>query len=50
MTLDGSMSFTPGETPYGLKFLPGVERFDLAKFFRELIPRLHAARGRALRC
>jgi hypothetical protein len=38
MTLDGSMSFTPGETPYGLKLWAGVEQFDLAKFFRELVP------------
>jgi hypothetical protein len=38
ITLDGRMAFTPGETPYDLKLRAGVEQFDLAKFFRELVP------------
>jgi hypothetical protein len=38
MTLDGRMTFAPGETPYDLKLRAGVEQFDLAKFFRELVP------------
>jgi hypothetical protein len=38
ITLDGRMAFAPGETPYDLKLRAGVEQFDLAKFFRELIP------------
>jgi hypothetical protein len=38
ISLDGRMTFIPGETPYDLKLRAGVEQFDLAKFFRELIP------------
>ncbi len=38
ITLDGRMAFAPGETPYDLKLRAGVEQFDLAKFFRELVP------------
>jgi hypothetical protein len=38
ITLDGRLNFTPGETPYDLKLRAGVEQFDLAKFFRELVP------------
>ena len=38
MTLDGRMTFAPGETPYELKLRAGVEQFDLARFFRELVP------------
>ncbi|MEJ2690013.1 MAG: hypothetical protein P8130_08690 [Deltaproteobacteria bacterium] len=36
--LDGRMTFSPGQTPYDLKFEADVEQFDLAKFFRELVP------------
>jgi hypothetical protein len=32
------MTFTPGETPYDLDLQAGVEQFDLARFFRELVP------------
>ncbi|HYQ71125.1 MAG TPA: hypothetical protein VET88_04245, partial [Gammaproteobacteria bacterium] len=32
------MSFTPGETPYDLDLQGSVKEFDLAKFFRELVP------------
>jgi hypothetical protein len=38
ITLDGRMSFAPGETPYDLKLRAGVEQFDMARFFRELVP------------
>ena len=38
ITLDGRMAFNPGKTPYDLKLRAGVEQFDLAKFFRELVP------------
>jgi hypothetical protein len=38
ITLDGRMTFNPGQTPYDLKLQAGVEQFDLAKFFRELVP------------
>ena len=38
MTFDGRMTFAPGETPYDLKLRARVEQFDLAKFFRELLP------------
>lgn len=36
--LNAVMTFTPGDTPYDLNFQAGVEQFDLAKFFRELVP------------
>jgi hypothetical protein len=38
ITLDGRLNFAPGETPYDLKLRAGVKQFDLAKFFRELVP------------
>ena len=38
ITLDGRMTFASGETPYDLKLRAGVEQFDLARFFRELVP------------
>lgn len=38
ITVDGRMSFAPGETPYDLKLHAGVRQFDLATFFRELVP------------
>ena len=37
ITLDGRMTFNPGQAPYDLKLEAGVERFDLATFFRELV-------------
>jgi hypothetical protein len=36
--LDAVMTFTPGDAPYDLDLQAGVEQFDLAKFFRELVP------------
>jgi hypothetical protein len=36
--LDAAITFTPGDVPYGLNLQAGVEQFDLAKFFRELVP------------
>jgi hypothetical protein len=36
--LDAVMTFTPGDVPYDLNLQAGVEQFDLAKFFRELVP------------
>jgi len=36
--LNAVMTFTPGATPYDLNLQGGVEQFDLAKFFRELVP------------
>jgi hypothetical protein len=36
--LNAVMTFTPGEVPYDLDLQAGVEQFDLAKFFRELVP------------
>jgi hypothetical protein len=36
--LNSVMTFTSGEAPYDLKLKAGVEQFDLAKFFRELVP------------
>jgi len=36
--LDAVMTFTPGDMPYDLALQAGVEQFDLAKFFRELVP------------
>jgi hypothetical protein len=38
ITLDGRMTFAPGQTPYDLKLRAGVKQFDLARFFRELVP------------
>ncbi len=38
ITLDGAITFTPGETPYDLKLQAGAEKFDLATFSRELDP------------
>jgi hypothetical protein len=36
--LNAVMTFTPGDEPYDLDLQAGVEQFDLAKFFRELVP------------
>jgi len=36
--LDSRLDFAPGEKPYNLKLRAGVTQFDLAKFFRELVP------------
>jgi hypothetical protein len=36
--LNAVMTFTPGDVPYDLDLQAGVEQFDLAKFFRELVP------------
>jgi hypothetical protein len=38
ITLDGRLKFAPGDMPYDLKLRAGVKQFDLAKFFRELVP------------
>jgi hypothetical protein len=36
--MNAVMTFTPGDTPYDLDLQAGVEQFDLATFFRELVP------------
>jgi hypothetical protein len=36
--LAAAMTFTPGDLPYDLNLQAGVEQFDLARFFRELVP------------
>jgi len=36
--LNAVMTFTPGDVPYDLNLQAGVEQFNLAKFFRELVP------------
>jgi hypothetical protein len=36
--LNAVMTFTPGEAPYDLDLQADVKQFDLAKFFRELVP------------
>jgi hypothetical protein len=36
--LNALMTFTPGEAPYDLDLQADVKDFDLAKFFRELVP------------
>ncbi|MGD8619093.1 MAG: hypothetical protein PVH54_07855, partial [Gammaproteobacteria bacterium] len=36
--LDTVMTFTPGDMPYDLTLQAAVEQFDLARFFRELVP------------
>jgi hypothetical protein len=36
--LNAVLTFTPGDVPYDLNLDAGVEQFDLAKFFRELVP------------
>ncbi len=36
--LNAVMTFTPGDAPYDLDLQAGVEQFDLARFFRELVP------------
>jgi hypothetical protein len=38
ITADGSMEFSAGEMPYTLQLKTGVERIDLARLFRELVP------------
>jgi hypothetical protein len=38
ITLDARLTFSPGDTPYDLKLRAGVKQFDLAKFFRALVP------------
>ena len=36
--MNAVMTFTPGDAPYDLDLQAGVEQFDLATFFRELVP------------
>jgi hypothetical protein len=38
ITADGVIGFAPGEVPYDLKLEAAIERFDVARFFRELAP------------
>ena len=38
ISFNAVMTFTPGTAPYNLDLQAGVEQFDLAKFFRELVP------------
>jgi hypothetical protein len=38
ITVDGVISFAPGEVPYDLKLEAAIEQFDVARFFRELAP------------
>jgi hypothetical protein len=44
ITLDGAFTFTPGSEPYDVQLDSRVDQFDLARFFRELVP---GARPRA---